>query len=248
MKKIYILAMTLVAFGLLNAQVLIIDENFEDWDPTSADGFTSNAYTAWNYTTPSGAEFDVQNTRYNKVGDTYIDLERDNKSPVGAIILPEIPSCSKIEIDYRSGNNNSVTGDRYIYLSSYDGSDFTKVTPDYPAIGSTVFKNPDAPEFIDTNAKFQTVVITEEVQSSTPIRFAIQGAGNGNLRIENIRVWSDGSVSVFNIENSAVVCSQYYNLSGVSVGSDFNSLSNGVYIKVDTFENGSKSSSKVIKN
>ncbi len=221
MKKIYLLLIAVLAFaGTAPAQTLLIDENFEDWDPTGADGFTTNVYGSWNYTTPGGAAFELRNSRY-KVGDTMVDMEREDRAIPGAIIFPEVPTCSKVEIDYRSGNNLSVTGQRAIYLATYDevGDEFTKISPDYPAIGRDVFQNPEADEFIAEDALFQTAVNTDDVASSSPIRIALRGWGNGNLRIENLRLWSaGGATSIDGTKDAQIVI--YATPKNIKVGGD----------------------------
>jgi len=225
MKKIYMLLFAVLAFAATaGAQTLLIDENFDDWDPTGADGFTSGSYTSWNYTTPSGAAFELRNSRY-KIGDSMVDLERDDKDVPGAIIFPEVPTCTKVEIDYRSGNNNSVTGERAIYLATFDATEdvFTKISPDYPAIGRAVFQNPEADEFIAEDALFQTAVNTDEVVSETPIRLAIQGWGSGNLRIENIRVWGAGEPTSLRENNTANIVI-YATPKNIKIGGDVTSV------------------------
>lgn len=274
MKKIYMLfaALAFVGFGVLNAQTVLIDETFDDWDPTDAVGFVSGTYTSWNYTTPSGSAFELKNCRF-KPNDDYIDLERDDKG--GAIILPEIPSCSKVELDIRSGNNSSVTGDRFFYISTYDGETFTQISPDIPAIGRATLRDPGAAEYISDDALFATYTNTEEVVSSEPIRFAIlnkTGNAGGNVRLENVRVWGgDGSVGIINNSAEAqiviyttpknikiggdVVNVEVINLAGSVIKTSnvkgiqsisTSDLNNGVYIVKATDSKGLTKTEKVI--
>ncbi|NLX72373.1 MAG: hypothetical protein GXY94_03605 [Bacteroidales bacterium] len=254
MKKNYILFFEAFAFVVTaGAQTLLIDETFEGWDPTSSEGFADNVYGSWNYTSPNSGLFEVQTTRY-KITNSYIDVEVDTKSTgPGAIILPEVANCSKIEIDYRSGSNTSETGNRFMYLSTYDGESFTKITPDYPAIGSEIFKDPSKAEFNAIDAKFQTVTITTEVASESPIRFAIRCNGKGAVRIENIRIWAaagDGELTSIQTPaaSGSVVSTEYFSINGIKMGSNFDVLPSGIYIQLEQYSDGSVDTKKIVKN
>lgn len=215
MKKLYAIFTALLFVGVVNAQTLLIDENFNDWDPTGVTGFTVNVYGNWTYTSPGNNTFEVRNCRVPNVTATsrVVDLERDNRTVEqggpGAFIFPEIPSCSKIEIDVRSGNNASVEGDRDIYISVYSTGSFTKISPYYPAIG---INNLDG-------APFSTYTNTTDVASTDPITYAIQGRGNGNLRLEGVRVWSvGGSSSINNKKVSDIII--YTTPKNIKIGGD----------------------------
>jgi len=186
MKKIYLLICAAFLFGATNAQVLLIDEDFDDWNPTGTPGFTVNTYGNWDYTSPGTAPgqawpFLLRNVRQPSVivANRLIDIHTDVETTGPGQMIFTVPSSSRIDITIRSASNIVIPEpDRWMYIAREVFGTFMQVSALFPAI----------PVDLTTYSDNTNVVVDVPVTFALMTRRAV--ATGGAARLERLQVWS----------------------------------------------------------
>lgn len=254
MKKIYLLAIALLSFVFINGQVLI-DTDFSDIDPVPANDENKLANGPY---TVTGGEINWHGAKYNDTSNS-AQLKTGNLNP------NDDPSVQYVRFGSKFTLTDNVPSNHYLIITPHDDFvDGGKLTLTISAHGT--FKginvwDVDEKELLGT-IDGSSIPTKEKVE--VEFEFPETFEGNKTLAIARAELnGSDGGVTFFlwgikietnspsvgihNAEYSPVVSTEYYNLSGVYEGADFNALASGLYIKVSVLENGNKTSEKVLK-
>ncbi len=242
MKKIYVLAIALLSFTVIGAQVWDLgtdEENFPISSGVGDDGFTTIDRLYIYGTNANMGQVEGNNKNFTspttEIEHSFLNRFKFNGAGYsGAKNTDEVPTVMVPTQRYISFE---VEGNTTVYMIGITGSNNNDrklfVTDGIDLIENLDFGGKD---LVEHYVEYEGGATTLYLYCNAAINLYYLSA-----------TANDTGVGIQNVKNSVVVSSEYYNLSGVRVGSDFSSLSKGVYIKVDTLENGNKESSKVIK-
>ncbi len=230
MKKIYVLAIALLSVAFINAQ------NY-DWN-ISGDAFNSlgkfeETQTVENLTMYAASEKALEVDANNKTLDEVDYTHRLKFGGTGAFDSETGQPLNRV-LAFDVNGNATIT---IMCMSSSSGSDrelTVAAGSNDNIIGTAIALGPEL-----------SASVIEYVGEATTIYMWSPNRGVNIYRI--IVEGEDTGVSIQNVDYSPVVSTEYYNLSGVYEGTDFNALTSGLYIKVSVLENGSKTSEKVLK-
>ncbi len=242
MKKIYLLAIALLSFVFINAQVWNFGEDTETFPINAGIGDDGSATINGLYihgTNSNMGQVDKNNKSFTSptTEEEYSFLNRfkfNGGGYSGSKNTDEVPTTMLPTQRYIS---LEVEGNATIYVIGITGSNNNErrlfVTDGADLIGNMVFGGSDLVEhYVEYEGAATTLYIY----------------GNAAINLYYLSATEKGTgVGIQNAEYSPVVSTEYYNLSGVYEGADFNALANGLYIKVSVLENGNKTSEKVLK-
>jgi hypothetical protein len=238
MKKLYTILTTLLMVGMVNAQ----DWNFSGTDFTDyiEDPSVLNEYTFETTTTVN-------------------DL----------IIYSDLAAGKEVVID---DNNKTVDGISYTYRLKLGGSgDFTDATTPFARV---LAFNIDGPKEISivlqsssgSSDRLLNVAVDSEDNvieqldafGATPTKQTISYTGSGaatiylfspssGVNLYHIIVGEATSIASTSADNANVVKTEYFSITGVNTGNNWNALPAGIYIVKKTLTNGQVATEKVTK-
>lgn len=237
MKKIYLLAIALLSVVFINAQVIydwnISDEDFSDLGSIS-ETITINGLTIYS---SGNVSVDSNNKKYEEYSYTH-RLKTGGASEIDA----ETGEITSRVLAFDVDGPVSIT----IRLLSSSGSEDREIGLAFGTVDNQLatLAAPAKVSEDGINVGYGTVNYTGG--PTTVYLYSTSGGVNFyHIIVEDYE--GDEGVGIQNVDYSPVVSTEYYNLSGVYEGTDYNALVGGVYIQVDTKLNGTKESTKVLK-
>ena len=225
MKKIYMVLLSTFIIGCLNAQ----EWNFSDASFNALGNITSTT-TVNDLTIYADTEKDVDIDTNNKSIDDYSFTHRvklngsgswtDDSTPRGRVLSIPVSGSGTVTV-YGMSSSSSAT--RTLNVTS---GDKTTLVGEFTTGGSTIDK-----------ATF------EYTGGATNLYFYSASSG---FNVYLIKFDITNSVKS-NIAFKETVGEEFYNINGVKITGDFESLGNGIFIKKTIYSDGSTESTKIFK-